>query len=143
MRSSVVVLGSVAAGAVSYALYFDYKRRHSPEFRRKLRKAEKQYQISLENQSAAQKEDLKRSIIRSLAEQPISINSMQDAEAAIMSEIKQIEEYARYKIGTVNDAVISMYRLLLIHPSPPQIMAALKESYNEVCVTRPSLSNHN
>lgn len=49
---------------VSYLIYFDYKRRSSPEFRRQLRRQEKEYLKTQEAAQSAKLDSLKKQIER-------------------------------------------------------------------------------
>lgn len=42
-------VGTIAVGALGYALYFDQQRRHNPDFRRQLKRARKQVSKDAEN----------------------------------------------------------------------------------------------
>ena len=52
----IATVGTIATAAAAYAVYFDHKRRSDPEFRRKLKKAQKQVsKAAKEEASAAEK----------------------------------------------------------------------------------------
>ncbi|KAK7207559.1 hypothetical protein BZA70DRAFT_271623 [Myxozyma melibiosi] len=132
MRTSVAIASAAALGAVSYAIYFDYQRRNSPEFRRRLRKSEKKYQQSIEKSKKKAFEEskgaLKLAIITSLTEDPIRVSSAQEFEGFMMKELTEIDAYIREGGKRINEMVVCMYRLLVVHPMPQQIMEALKET---------------
>ena len=70
ISTSTVILataGTLAAGAIAYAAYFDYRRRSDPEFRKSLKKQHKKVQKAKEEEGKAaeqgQKERIKQAVI--------------------------------------------------------------------------------
>ncbi|KAK9368052.1 hypothetical protein V1509DRAFT_624116 [Lipomyces kononenkoae] len=132
MRAVSILLTAVAAGAAAYVISFDYRRRNSPEFRKQLRRNERKYRktIELGKQKELQKskDQLKGLIVQSLQDEPTSINSAEEFEMQMSKELMKIDSYLHQGETKYNDMVVSIYRLLVIHPMPKQIIEALKDS---------------
>ncbi|KAK9466487.1 hypothetical protein V1512DRAFT_263713 [Lipomyces arxii] len=132
VKTSTLVLSALVLSTGAYLGYFDYKRRHDPAFRQKLRKNERKYQKSLEEKKAQKNQEskgvLKAMLIRSLTEDPISLNSPEEYEAGMSKELVKIDSMMHQGAEAYNEIAISLYRLLHIHPSPQTILDALKNS---------------
>lgn len=75
---------ALAAAAVGYALYFDYKRRNDPAFRKKLRKQSKQSvkAAKKEIRAAAQQENMMiEKAVKDVAEPGVLPTGVQEKEA--------------------------------------------------------------
>ncbi|KAK9237084.1 hypothetical protein V1525DRAFT_404921 [Lipomyces kononenkoae] len=132
MRAVSILLTAVAAGAAAYVISFDYRRRNSPEFRKQLRRNERKYRktIELGKQKELQesKDQLKGLIVQSLRDEPTSVNSAEEFEMQMSKELMKIDSYLHQGEKKYNDMVVSIYRLLVIHPMPKQIIEALKDN---------------
>ncbi|KAK9329791.1 hypothetical protein V1520DRAFT_342446 [Lipomyces starkeyi] len=132
MRAVSIVLTAVAAGAAAYVISFDYRRRNSPEFRKQLRRNERKHrkniELGKEKELQQSKDDLKGLIVQSLQEEPTSVNSAEEFEMQMSKELMKIDSYLHQGEKKYNDMVVSIYRLLVIHPMPKQIIEALKDN---------------
>ncbi|KAK9494009.1 hypothetical protein V1508DRAFT_403364 [Lipomyces doorenjongii] len=136
MRAVSIVLTAVAAGAAAYVISFDYRRRNSPEFRKQLRRNERKHrkniELGKEKELQQSKDELKGLIVQSLQEEPTSINSAEEFEMQMSKELMKIDSYLHQGEKKYNDMVVSIYRLLVIHPMPKQIIEALKDNIPKV-----------
>ncbi|OXG14641.1 hypothetical protein C366_04684 [Cryptococcus neoformans Tu401-1] len=127
--SPVKVAGTVAAVAVSgflgYAVYFDYMRRHSPEFRKSLRKQHKKLSAVAEANAKAEKEKnakaLRDGFLRIQTEAVPMTPDQQEgyfAEAANQGEqlIAQGEEH-------YVEAALHFFRALRVYGNPGELLA--------------------
>ncbi|KAK9317087.1 hypothetical protein V1522DRAFT_399361 [Lipomyces starkeyi] len=132
MRAVSIVLTAVAAGAAAYLISFDYRRRNSPEFRKQLRRNERKHrkniELGKEKELQQSKDELKGLIVQSLQEEPTSVNSAEEFEMQMSKELMKIDSYLHQGEKKYNDMVVSIYRLLVIHPMPKQIIEALKDN---------------
>jgi len=64
----LATVGTIASAGIAYAAYFDYRRRSDPEFRRKLKKQQKQVSKA-EKQEAVQAEKGQKQRIRSAVDE--------------------------------------------------------------------------
>jgi hypothetical protein len=95
------------------------------------------------------KDELKGLIVQSLQEEPTSVNSAEEFEMQMSKELMKIDSYLHQGqfrrvlnlVGVLtdltgekkyNDMVVSIYRLLVIHPMPKQIIEALKDNIPKV-----------
>ncbi|KAK9454798.1 hypothetical protein V1511DRAFT_511450 [Dipodascopsis uninucleata] len=135
MKTATYTLTAITVSAAAYALYFDYQRRHSPNFRKKLRQNERKYrktiELSKQKELEEAKETLKESIIQSLKDDPVTVTSAAQFESLMSQELMKIDAYMRQGDKKYNDMVISIYRLLVLHPVPAQILEALKQNIPE------------
>ncbi|KAK9449279.1 uncharacterized protein V1518DRAFT_415569 [Limtongia smithiae] len=132
MKPTSILLGSVAVGALSYVLIFDYRRRNSPAFRKQLRKTERKHrkakEVGEQKQAEEERGEIKLSIVRSMTTDPMSVSTPQEFEAVFMKELSQVEAYIQQGDKAIKDLVVSMYRVLAMHPMPDQIIAVLADS---------------
>ncbi|KAK9352035.1 hypothetical protein V1523DRAFT_415178 [Lipomyces doorenjongii] len=139
MRAVSIVLTAVAAGAAAYVISFDYRRRNSPEFRKQLRRNERKHrkniELGKEKELQQSKDELKGLIVQSLQEEPTSINSAEEFEMQMSKELMKIDSYLHQGENKYNDMVVSIYRLLVIHPMPKQIIEALKDNIPKEVLT--------
>ncbi|KAK9247810.1 hypothetical protein V1506DRAFT_530730 [Lipomyces tetrasporus] len=139
MRAVSIALTIVAAGAAAYVISFDYRRRNSTEFRKQLRRNERKHQknIELSKQKELQqsKNELKGLIVQSLQEEPTSVSSAEEFEMQMSKELMKIDSFLHQGEKKYNDMVVSIYRLLVIHPMPKQIIEALKDNIPKEVLT--------
>ena len=111
---------------VSYLIYFDYKRRNSPEFRRQLRKSAKKHQKAKELAAEASKNEFKTKIEQvlkdSLVNDPIP-EGLKEREKFFGEEVARADELLNTP-GETNqvDAALAFYRALRVYPSPIDLL---------------------
>lgn len=123
-RTTVLAtVGTVLAGLSAYAIYFDYKRRHDPDFRRKLRREQKR--LSNQQKERARAAEMGESEAlqgahRRAKEEPLP-TSPEDREQAFMTEVARGETLYAAGEGAKYDAAICFYRALKMYPQPAEL----------------------
>lgn len=119
-----ITLSTAATGLLTYAVYFDYRRRNDPEFRRQLRRNTKR-------QARAAKEEAESQIVR----------QRQDIEAAVKmakaegfpTDVGEKESYFMQQVargeglgisGNENiEAALCFYKALKVYPTPSDLIS--------------------
>lgn len=116
-------IGTVVVGISAYAVYFDYRRRNDPEFRRTIKKEQKRLaNLQRERQREAEvgeTEALKRAH-RQAKEEPLPV-SPEEREQAFMQEVARGETLYAAGEGAKYDAAICFYRALKMYPQPAEL----------------------
>lgn len=119
---------TLAAGALGYCLYFDYQRRHNPDFRKsiylKKRQAEKKEKLKFEASRAERTEFLKQKLAESLLTDPMNTANK---EECFIGEVTKAEKLSAI-VGKEVDAAIHFYRALSIYPDPAAILEIYQKS---------------
>ncbi|KAF6012253.1 hypothetical protein HII12_002406 [Brettanomyces bruxellensis] len=114
----------VAAAALSYCVYFDYERRHNPEFRKsinhKKRKAQKKAKMQAEEEKTKLFEVLKKKLNESLAASPLP-TTLQEKEPYFLEQVSIGEKLGAIP-GKEIDAAIYFYKGLAVYPNPTGIL---------------------
>jgi import receptor subunit TOM20 len=92
--------GAAVASLAAYAVYFDHRRRHDPEFRRALRrearKHEKQQKADAEKQAAARERAIYQAVEQLNAEEyPSSALHPELVEAFFMEQIAEADKLGK------------------------------------------------
>lgn len=116
-------VAAVATGVLAYAVYFDHKRRTSPEFRRSLRRDERR-KARDEKDSAAKEQLLMRAQMRSLVHDANAEGYPSDTtemEAYFLEQVAKGEELAADPNRAI-DAALHFYRGLKVYPTPKDLL---------------------
>lgn len=128
--SILAITGVFAAATVGYAVYFDYKRRNDPEFRRQLKKRavdQRKQEEKLETEVKKVKlETVKKALLDDLAENPIPTD-LSEKESFFMQQVALGEQLAT-KPALKVDAAICFYKALLVYPNPTDILGIYQRS---------------
>lgn len=118
---------------MSYLVYFDYQRRHNPEFRRKLRKREQKYQKEKELLAEAKKNVIKSKVEKilrdSLKNDPLP-ESMDAREKFFVVEIGRADELTNQGADEVETA-LAFYRALCVYPNPIDLLNIYDKSVKQ------------
>ncbi|KAL7664375.1 Mitochondrial import receptor subunit TOM20 [[Candida] zeylanoides] len=134
-RSSTVtaVVSVAAAAALGYALYFDYNRRNSVQFRKSLRKkAVKHEKLAAKEEEETKKSKLdtiKKALALDLAENPIPTD-LAEKESFFMQQVALGEQLGSLP-GKKIDAAICFYKALAVYPNPTDILGIYQRSVPE------------
>lgn len=132
--TSAIITSAVAASAIGYLVYFDYKRRNDPQFRRNLKKAEQKYKKEKELLASAEKEQLKTQIEQalrdSLANDPVPA-SLEEREKFFVSEIARADELLNQGESQAIPAALAFYRALSVYPSPVDLLGIYDKSVRQ------------
>lgn len=130
--TSAITTGAVLLGAASYLFYFDYQRRHSPEFRRSLRQKSKKYsqekEASVKAFQRQQRAEIENRIDKANKESPIPAD-VKEREAFFMAEIQQADQFVNS--GQYVDAALSFYRALVAYPEPMSLLGMYEKSIQQ------------
>ncbi|KAF2459137.1 mitochondrial outer membrane translocase complex, subunit Tom20 domain-containing protein [Lineolata rhizophorae] len=130
LRTSTIVaacVGTALTGVVAYALYFDYRRRSDPEFRRALKKASKRQEKAAKEAAEAEEKEMRTRIKAAIATataetDPIIRSGSQDEhEAFFMQEVAKGEALCQDGSDPV-DAALSLFKALKVYPSPSDLI---------------------
>lgn len=116
-------LATVATGIIAYAVYFDYRRRNDPQFRKQLKKDLKR-QAKAAKESAEIQIALQRKAIRVAVEEvkregfPTDV---EEREAYFMQEIAKGEGLSAEGSAS-KEAALCFYKALKVYPSQPDLI---------------------
>lgn len=123
-RNAGLVFLGVGAAALSYCIYFDYERRHNPEFRKNLnqrkKRAQKKAKASAEKEKTKKLEILKKKLNESLEANPLP-TKIQEKEAYFLEQVSTGEKVGAIP-GKEIDAAIYFYKGLAVYPNPTGIL---------------------
>ncbi|GMG20020.1 unnamed protein product [Ambrosiozyma monospora] len=119
---SVIALVSVAT--LGYCVYFDYQRRHNPEFRKSIlrtkRRATKKAKLEAEQDKTKKLEELKEKLNESLIVEPLP-TELAEKENFFLNQVTVGEQLAAIP-GNEVDAAIHFYKGLAVYPNPQGIL---------------------
>ncbi|GMM29637.1 Tom20 protein [Martiniozyma asiatica (nom. inval.)] len=129
-NTAAVTFSTIALGALGYCLWFDFKRRNDPEFRRQLkqqvRSAEKAAEKAKEEGNKQKVAILKQKLTQSLLTEPLPTNPAQ-VEQFFMEQVGMGEKLAVI-VGKEIDAAVHFYKALAIYPNPTSILEIYQKS---------------
>ena len=113
---------TLAVATIGYAVYFDYKRRNDPDFRKKLRKQSKQSVkvAKKELKAAAQQESMMiEKAVRDAAEPGVLPAGVQEKEAEQVATGEALfAQGAAYHVP----AAIAFFKALKVYPAPVELV---------------------
>lgn len=137
ISTSTVILataGTLAAGALAYAAYFDYRRRSDPEFRKSLKKQHKKVQKAKEEEGKAaeqgQKEKIKQAVEE--ANEDGFPRDPEETEGYFMQEVAAGERMCQDGSDPV-DAALCFYKALKVYPQPRELITIYDKTVPKVC----------
>ncbi|EFX03584.1 mitochondrial import receptor subunit [Grosmannia clavigera kw1407] len=116
-------IAAVATGLVAYALYFDHRRRSQPEFRRVLRRNERQ-QARAEKEMAHKETAKQREVIKlavDLAKAEGFPTSVEDKEAFFLDQVSKGETLGTDPTKSIESA-LHFYKALKVYPTPGDLI---------------------
>lgn len=116
---------ALAAFALGYAVYFDYKRRNDPIFRKKLRKQSKQSAkvAKKEQKAAAQQETMMiEKAVKDVAEPGVLPDGVQEREAFFMEQVATGEALFAQGPTYHVPAAIAFFKALKVYPAPVELV---------------------
>jgi len=129
--TSLVVTYAIAATALSYLIYFDYKRRNSPDFRRHLKKSTKKHERAKTVAAEAEQNQLKTKIETSLRESlqndPLP-EGLEEREKFFVAEVARADDMLNSGDGNHFEAALAFYRALRVYPSPVDLLGIYDKS---------------
>ncbi|EAU84415.2 hypothetical protein CC1G_01411 [Coprinopsis cinerea okayama7 len=132
-RSTVLTVAAVVAtGVLAYAVYFDYKRRNDPDFRKKLKKEKKRVNKSLaasqqaEAAASAVSPAMLREALEALRSEPPV--PLEDRENYFMAQVSMGEQLATQGPTFHLPAAIAFFRALRIYPAPAELIGIYEKT---------------
>jgi import receptor subunit TOM20 len=119
----LATLGTVTTAALAYAVYFDYKRRSDPAFRRSLKRQQKQVSKAAKDEAVAaqkgQKDRLRQAVDEANAEG--FPEDPEKTEEYFMTEVARGEQMCQDGSDPV-DAALCFYKALKVYPQPRELI---------------------
>ncbi|KAG5648783.1 hypothetical protein DXG03_000132 [Asterophora parasitica] len=140
--STILTIAGITAvgGVIAYAAYFDHKRRHNVEFRKKLRKCKEKKRVdktlaqskeSLVSDSGADVTPQRlREALEKVKQEP-SPQTPEEKEAYFMSHVGLGEQLAASGPDNYLAAALSFYRALRVYPSPVELIVIYQKTVPE------------
>ncbi|KAF9006688.1 MAS20 protein import receptor-domain-containing protein [Cyathus striatus] len=131
-----IAAATLATGVLAYAIYFDYKRRNDPDFRKKLKKEKKRIQkkVSKENvaspASSPLSDDTLRSALNALKNEEVP-KSPEAKEEYFMNQVSMGEQMSLRGNDFALPAAIAFYRALRVYPSPVELIVIYQKTVPE------------
>ncbi|CCH60054.1 hypothetical protein TBLA_0C02440 [Henningerozyma blattae CBS 6284] len=123
----------VALSATGYALYFDHKRRSSPEFRRQIKLQNKKYKELLEEEQENAKqeklENVGRILTSELVKDPLPTDPAQ-REMAFAANVELGEKLA-IQPGKELEAACKFYKALTVYPNPADLLGIYQKTVSD------------
>ncbi|KAF8417068.1 mitochondrial import receptor subunit [Tirmania nivea] len=129
MVQTSMIIATTAATVLTlgaaYALYFDYKRRHDPEFRKALKRDRKQYARSERAQKAAASAEQREVVAKAIRQVqlegfPVDV---EEKEVFFMQEVAQGEVLCQEGPERALDAALAFYKALKVYPQPGELIS--------------------
>lgn len=155
LSTSTVVyatVGTVATGALAYAVYFDYKRRHDVEFRKSLKKEAKRQakaaKVEQEQQGKRRRQEV-RELVDESNEDGYPVGA-EDKEAYFMTQVSEGEQLVQDSTWTIScvrseyrlmcktatkelEAALCFFKALKVYPQPKELMNIYDKTVPKVC----------
>lgn len=116
-------IAAVATGVIAYAVYFDYRRRSQPEFRRHLRRNERR-QVRAEKDQEQMHTQAQRQLIKRAVDQAKDEGFPTDAEEKEAYFLEQVQngEILGADPTKVVEAALAFYKGLKVYPTPGDLI---------------------
>lgn len=118
-----------ATAAIGYAVYFDYQRRNSVDFRKTLKKKavkhQKQSQKAQKETKKSKFEAAKKAVEDDLAVNPLP-TALADKEPYFVSQLSMGEQLAALPDKQI-EAALCFYKALAVYPNPTDILGVLQK----------------
>ncbi|KAL2127070.1 hypothetical protein VTI74DRAFT_11381 [Chaetomium olivicolor] len=120
---ATATVAAVAAGVLAYAAYFDYRRRHDPEFRRQLRRSQRRAARAEKDRAEANANAQRQSIRQAVddAKEEGFPASAEEKEAYFLQQVQE-GEILGTKPGSELDAALAFYKALKVYPTPGDLI---------------------
>lgn len=133
MKAALTFASVAAAGALAYAVYFDYNRRNSPEFRKQLKKRQqKEQKQAAKAQEESKKSKMlavKKALTEDLAQNPLPTD-LSKKEEFFLENVAIGEQLANDPNSKI-EAALKFYKALAVYPNPTDIMGIYHKTLPE------------
>ncbi|KAF3936281.1 hypothetical protein ABW19_dt0207125 [Dactylella cylindrospora] len=130
--SQIITASAVTAVALTlaYAIYFDHRRRHDPEFRKQLarerRRHAKAQKAAIEAESENQKAQLREAVQR--ANEEGYPTDVEERETYFMNEVAMGEQLLAGGESKAVDAALCFYKALRVYPDPKNLVGIYEKT---------------
>jgi len=119
-----ITLGAAAVAGIGYCFYFDHQRRNNPEFRKGLKKQQKQIAAAAEARTKAEKEKHKKYIANALREiqneePPVTPEA---SEAYFQEHVAEAERLALLGSESHAESAVEFFKSLRVYPQPVELL---------------------
>ncbi|KAL1304250.1 hypothetical protein AAFC00_000666 [Neodothiora populina] len=120
----VATIGTLTTAALAYAVYFDYKRRSDVNFRRGLKKQQKQVHKAQKEEAVAAEKGQKERIRAAIdeANEDGFPTDPEKTEEYFMTEVARGEQMCQDGSDPV-DAALCFYKALKVYPQPRELIS--------------------
>ncbi|GAA6060195.1 hypothetical protein JCM10212_002274 [Sporobolomyces blumeae] len=124
LKIALTATGVLAAATVTYAVYFDYRRRHDPVFRKNLLKESKKLDKKAKHAQEVGKEQVQAALKRAiaLANAEKVPESAEGKEQFFMDQVALGEQLAARSPEFYVASAISFYKALKVYPAPQELI---------------------
>ncbi|KAF7846476.1 hypothetical protein BT93_L4276 [Corymbia citriodora subsp. variegata] len=119
----IATVGTVTAAALAYAVYFDYRRRSDPAFRRNLKRQQKHISRAAKEEAAVA-EKTQKERIRAIVDEANDEGFPKDPEKTeeyFMTEVARGEQMCQDGSDPI-DAALCFYKALKVYPQPRELI---------------------
>ncbi|ORX41808.1 MAS20-domain-containing protein [Piromyces finnis] len=136
-----IIVGTVSAlavGSIAYAVYFDYKRRNDPEFRKQLKKQRKKAkkirsvktETKPKDEASLKIENQIEAIKKVINDEPIP-TEMEAKETFFMQQLQKGEMLSYQGEPYYEVSALCYYRAFKVYPNPTELIVLLQRSTPE------------
>ncbi|EPX74789.1 TOM complex subunit Tom20 [Schizosaccharomyces octosporus yFS286] len=133
MRNSVIIGSLLAAAAVGYGVYFDYKRRNDPAFRKTLKRRYKKV-----HEAKKQEEEIAIKQFDEVIEDALEIvkstptpSSAEEKELFFMQQVARGEQLFQQQPDNIKESAACFYAALKVYPQPVELFAIYERTVPE------------
>ncbi|GAA5902811.1 TOM complex receptor protein TOM20 [Sporobolomyces salmoneus] len=130
LKIALTATGIIAAATVSYAVYFDYRRRNDAVFRKNILKEYKKVDKKVKHAQEAGKEQIQAALKRAIAlanAEPVPTTA-EGKEQFFMEQVALAEQLAARSPEFYVAAAISFYKALKVYPAPQELIMIYQKS---------------
>lgn len=129
MGKFTTVAVAATSAFVAYCVYFDYSRRNSSEFRKKLKKREAETK-KLEQKKKEDSKKTKMEAVKAALDSDFDLpEDIAEKETFFMTQVAVGEQLAA--AGKEVEAALSFYKALAIYPNPTDLLGIYQKSVPE------------
>ena len=133
---ALAAVGTIATAGLAYAVYFDYRRRSDPGFRKQLKKQRKQVSKAKEEEAKSAEKGQKEKIRRVVdeANEEGFPRDPEETEGYFMQEVARGEGMCQDGSDPV-DAALCFYKALKVYPQPRELISIYDKTVPKVRFT--------
>ncbi len=137
VSQTTIITGSICTVALlagGYAIYFDYKRRNDPEFRKAIKREQKRLASVQKEKEREEAEGFEQHITRAYkkCKETTLPTSPEEREQAFMQEVAKGEQlYGQGKQNAIESAVC-FFKALRMYPQPAELIKIYEQTVPDV-----------